>query len=135
MGVGDPIGFVEGIARGVDMFDCVLPTRYARHGTILTDAGSAEPAQRRARAQPRPPRPELHLRRCALAGRAPTCATCCGCRSPPPPACSRIHNVHWCLELMRQARVAIAAGTFDAAPSPDVGDLDLSADSIGSTVR
>ncbi len=39
MGVGDPIGFVEGIARGVDMFDCVLATRLARHGTILTDAG------------------------------------------------------------------------------------------------
>ena len=39
MGVGDPVGIVEGVARGVDMFDCVLPTRYARHGTILTDAG------------------------------------------------------------------------------------------------
>ena len=39
MGVGDPLGFVEGIARGVDMFDCVLATRLGRHGTILTSAG------------------------------------------------------------------------------------------------
>lgn len=39
MGVGDPIGLVEAIACGVDLFDCVLPTRLARHGTILTDAG------------------------------------------------------------------------------------------------
>ena len=39
MGVGDPVGVLEAIALGVDMFDCVLPTRLARHGTILTDAG------------------------------------------------------------------------------------------------
>jgi queuine tRNA-ribosyltransferase len=39
MGVGDPVGIVESVARGVDMFDCVLPTRLARHGTALTGGG------------------------------------------------------------------------------------------------
>jgi queuine tRNA-ribosyltransferase len=39
MGVGDPAGIVEGVANGVDLFDCVLPTRLARHGTVLTSAG------------------------------------------------------------------------------------------------
>ena len=39
MGVGSPEDLVEGVARGVDMFDCVLPTRIARNGTLLTDAG------------------------------------------------------------------------------------------------
>jgi queuine tRNA-ribosyltransferase len=39
MGVGDPVGLVEAIAAGVDMFDCVLPTRLARHGTVLTSGG------------------------------------------------------------------------------------------------
>jgi queuine tRNA-ribosyltransferase len=39
MGVGDPVGLVEAIAAGADMFDCVLPTRLARHGTVLTSAG------------------------------------------------------------------------------------------------
>jgi queuine tRNA-ribosyltransferase len=39
MGIGDPIGMVEVVALGVDMFDCVLPTRLARHGTLLTSAG------------------------------------------------------------------------------------------------
>jgi queuine tRNA-ribosyltransferase len=39
MGVGDPVSIVESVALGVDMFDCVLPTRLARHGTALTDAG------------------------------------------------------------------------------------------------
>ena len=39
MGLGDPAGLVEVVGRGVDMFDCVLPTRHARHGTVLTTAG------------------------------------------------------------------------------------------------
>lgn len=39
MGVGEPVDLVEGVARGVDMFDCVLPTRIARHGTIFTRRG------------------------------------------------------------------------------------------------
>jgi len=39
MGVGDPVGLAEAVALGADMFDCVLPTRLARHGTALTAAG------------------------------------------------------------------------------------------------
>jgi queuine tRNA-ribosyltransferase len=39
MGVGDPIGIIESVMRGIDMFDCVLPTRLARHGTLLTWKG------------------------------------------------------------------------------------------------
>ena len=39
MGLGDPAGLVEVVAAGIDMFDCVLPTRHARHGTVLTTAG------------------------------------------------------------------------------------------------
>lgn len=39
MGLGDPVGLVEAVANGIDMFDCVLPTRLARHGTALTSMG------------------------------------------------------------------------------------------------
>jgi len=39
MGLGDPAGIVDAVARGIDMFDCVLPTRLARHGTMLTSEG------------------------------------------------------------------------------------------------
>ena len=39
MGVGEPIDLLEGVERGVDMFDCVLPTRIARHGTLMTSKG------------------------------------------------------------------------------------------------
>src|SRR6185295_18850189 len=39
MGVGDPMSLVEAVALGVDLFDCVLPSRLGRHGTVLTDEG------------------------------------------------------------------------------------------------
>ena len=39
MGVGDPLDIIEGVIRGVDMFDCVLPTRIARHGNAFTSDG------------------------------------------------------------------------------------------------
>lgn len=39
MGIGDPIGIIEAVMRGIDMFDCVLPTRLARHGVLLTWEG------------------------------------------------------------------------------------------------
>ena len=39
MGLGDPVGLISVVERGVDMFDCVLPTRLARHGTVLTTEG------------------------------------------------------------------------------------------------
>ncbi len=39
MGVGDPIDIIEGVTRGIDMFDCVLPTRLARHGNVFTRHG------------------------------------------------------------------------------------------------
>ena len=48
MGIGDPRGILDVVARGVDVFDCVLPTRMARTGTALTRDGRAQPAQRAA---------------------------------------------------------------------------------------
>ena len=65
MGVGDPAGIVEAVGLGVDLFDCVLPTRLARHGTILTDDGPAQPQERRVRA-----------RRAARSTRPAACPVC-----------------------------------------------------------
>ena len=113
MGVGDPLGFVEGIARGVDMFDCVLATRLARHGTILTSAG------------------RLNLRNASHARSAAALDDRCGCEvcgrwsrgylrhllMVQEPTASRLltlHNLHWCLDLMRRAREAVREGRFEA---------------------
>ena len=88
MGVGDPVGLRGGASPcGVDLFDCVLPTRLGRHGTILTDDGSPEPAEPAVRRRRRAPGPGLRLSRCAPGTPGPTCATCSRPTSPPGPAC------------------------------------------------
>jgi queuine tRNA-ribosyltransferase len=112
MGVGDPIGFVEGIARGVDMFDCVLPTRYARHGTILTDAGRLSLRNAEHERSPGPLDPNCTCAVCARWSRA-YLRHLLRVQEPTAARLLTLHNVHWCLELMRQARAAIAAGTFE----------------------
>ncbi len=53
MGVGTVEDLLNGIARGIDIFDCVLPTRLARHQAAMTRRGPGQPAECRAR--PRPP--------------------------------------------------------------------------------
>ena len=79
MGVGDPVSIVEAVARGVDMFDCVLPTRLARHGTLLTDSG------------------RMNIKRAEFASSTEPVSDTCGCatcslvqpRVPAPPHGSR----------------------------------------------
>ena len=83
-----PIGMVEAIALGVDLFDCVLPTRLARHGTILIGRRPLQPEAGRERRRRRPARPRPAAARSAPAGPGPTSATCWWWTSPPPPGCS-----------------------------------------------
>ena len=87
MGVGDPVTLLDAVGLGVDMFDCVLPTRLARHGTALTSAGRY---QLRAPATPSTTSPST---RSVPAGSAPvsaaaTCVTCWSPTSRPVAACS-----------------------------------------------
>ena len=106
------------------MFDCVLPTRYARHGTILTDAGRLNLRNAEHERSPGPLDPDCTCPVCARWSRA-YLRHLLRVQEPTAARLLTIHNVHWCLELMRRARVAIAAGTLRAAPGADVGDLDL----------
>jgi queuine tRNA-ribosyltransferase len=61
MGVGDPANVVEAVARGVDMFDCVLPTRLARHGTVLTGDGRINLRNARYANDPEPLDPSVEV--------------------------------------------------------------------------
>jgi queuine tRNA-ribosyltransferase len=112
MGLGTPPQLLEMIARGMDMFDCVLPTRLARNGTAFTSTGT------------------LNLKNAEFAMDKRPIEEGCGC-----PSCREfargyirhlvkaeeilglrlitIHNLHFYLELMRQAREQIDNGTFD----------------------
>ena len=110
MGVGDPVGIVEAIACGVDLFDCVLPTRFGRHGTILTSRGRAS-TSRTAGSPTTPARSTLRARARSVPGtRGPTCATWSTSTSRRRPACSTLHNLAWTLALTDRARDAVFAG-------------------------
>ena len=130
MGLGRPIDLLDGIAEGIDLFDCVVPTRNGRHGLVYTSRGT------------------LHLRNASFERDASPIDPECAC-----PACSQhsrgyvrhllrsgeslgsrlasLHNLTYYLKLMRQAREAIAAGRFAALHAaveslaerrPDAGD-------------
>jgi queuine tRNA-ribosyltransferase len=113
MGVGDPIGMMEAIGRGVDMFDCVLPTRLARHGTALTSIGryQVKNASNATSAEPLDP-----------ACGCPTCARysrgylrhLIQVGEPSAARLLTLHNLAWVLGLMARVREAISAGRFGA---------------------
>jgi queuine tRNA-ribosyltransferase len=70
MGVGNPEDIIEAVARGVDMFDCVLPTRNARNGQLFTRRGRLNIRNARFRDDPRPPDPDCPCPTCRTASRA-----------------------------------------------------------------
>jgi queuine tRNA-ribosyltransferase len=113
MGIGDPVGILEVIERGIDMFDCVLPTRNARTGAALTREGQLNLKNARFARDPRPLDED------------------CSC-----PACTRftrayvrhllnqqeilglrllsLHNLHFVLDLVAGARAAIERGELQS---------------------
>lgn len=112
MGLGDPVGIVESVARGVDMFDCVLPSRLARHGTVLTDQGrynltrrefalSAEPLDPSWPESPAARWSKGYLRHLLLT------------KEPTAARIITLHNVGWLLRFMDQMAAAIEQGRFD----------------------
>ena len=112
MGVGTPPQLLEMIARGVDMFDCVLPTRVARNGTVFTARGTYAIKNARFRDDFGPLEPGCRCPACAGFSRAYVrhlvwANEIVGLRLVT------IHNLYLYLELMRRAREAIAAEEFD----------------------
>lgn len=124
MGVGTPEDLVEGVAQGVDMFDCVMPTRNARNGHLFTRFGDLKIRNARHRSDERP------------LDETCTCYTCKGhlradgtvsggfsraylhhlerCGEMLGPMLASIHNLHFYLNLMREIREALDIGQFAA---------------------
>jgi queuine tRNA-ribosyltransferase len=123
-GVGTPEDLVEGVTQGVDMFDCVMPTRNARNGHLFTRFGDLKLRNARHRSDERP------------IDETCTCYTCRGttaadgtvsggfsraylhhlerCGEMLAPMLASIHNLHYYLNLMREVRETLEAGTFAA---------------------
>ena len=124
MGVGTPEDLVEGVAQGVDMFDCVMPTRNARNGHLFTRFGDLKIRNAKHRSDERP------------LDESCTCYACQGTTRPDGsasggfsraylhhldrcgemlgPMLATIHNLHFYLNLMREIREALEAGRFAA---------------------
>jgi len=112
MGTGMPDDLVECVARGIDMFDCVLPTRNARNGQLLTSNGVLVIKNARYAEDPLPPDPACGCYTCRTCSRAylrhlyisgeMTAATL-----------MTVHNLYYYLDLMRSIRDAIGFGLFE----------------------
>jgi queuine tRNA-ribosyltransferase len=113
MGVGDPAGIVEAIALGVDMFDCVLPSRLARHGTLLTAGGRVNLRNAQWAVSEDPPDPACSCPTCARWSRG-YLRHLLLTGEPTAGRLLTVHNLHWLLALMRDVRASIADGSFDA---------------------
>ena len=124
MGVGTPEDLIEGVVQGVDMFDCVMPTRNARNGTIFTRHGDLKLRNARHKSDPQP------------LDASCTCHACAGtsgvswadggregfsraylhhldrCGEMLGPMLCTIHNLHYYLNLMREVREALDIGQF-----------------------
>ena len=113
MGVGFPEDLVEGVRRGVDLFDCVAPTRMGRNGAVFTADGRLNIKRAEFRLDKRPLDPECDCAACTRFSRAYIrhlflADEILGLRL------LSLHNVHFLVSLMRQAREALLGGTFDA---------------------
>ena len=111
MGVGSPEDLVEGVARGIDVFDCVLPTRLARNGAVLTRDGRLNLRNAANKEDTRPIEADCSCYTCRTFTRAylrhlVISSEVLGLRL------NSIHNVHFMLQLARDLRQAVLGGTF-----------------------
>ena len=111
MGVGTPEDLVEGVAAGVDMFDCVMPTRNARNGHMFTRFGDLKIRNARYKTEDAPVDMTCTCYTCKNFSRAymhhlDRCGEMLG------PMLSSIHNLHYYLNLMQEVRDALDAGRF-----------------------
>lgn len=112
MGVGTPMDILDGVALGVDMFDCVLPTRNARNGTLFTSFGKINIKQARFRDDPEPLDPECDCYACRTFSRA-YLRHLYMARELLSYRLNTLHNLRFYLRMMEEVRDAIEQGTFE----------------------
>ena len=111
MGVGKPIDLLRAIGSGIDMFDCVLPTRNARNGQALTWNGRVNLKQSRHRRDPNPIDPACKCAVCTTFSRAYLRHLITSAEMLGPRLITQ-HNLHFYQDLTRAARTAIREGRY-----------------------
>ena len=113
MGVGTPRDLVQAVARGLDMFDCVMPTRNARNGHLFTSEGVVRLRNARYRADPAPLDPACDCPACTGYSRA-YLHHLDKCNEMLGPRLNTLHNLRYYQRLMRRMREAIEQDRFAA---------------------
>ncbi|MCL4230337.1 MAG: tRNA guanosine(34) transglycosylase Tgt [Dehalococcoidia bacterium] len=131
MGVGSPEDLVEAVARGVDMFDCVLPSRLGRNGSMFTGDGRANVRNARYRQDPGPVDPECDCLACSRFSMAYIHhlfrnEELLGYRL------ATIHNIRYLVRLTERMRAAIEAGQFSAFAAEYLGRYRPSSEAVRS---
>ncbi|MEJ2128649.1 MAG: tRNA guanosine(34) transglycosylase Tgt [Woeseiaceae bacterium] len=111
MGVGTPVDIAEAVSRGVDMFDCVIPTRHARNGQLFTSRGNVKFRHARYADDTSPPDPDCACYTCenyslAYLRHLEKCGEILG------PRLATLHNLYYYQKLMDSLRGAIKDGTL-----------------------
>jgi queuine tRNA-ribosyltransferase len=110
MGLGDPAGIVDAVGRGIDMFDCVLPTRLARHGTLLTSAGRTNLTRAEYATSDEPIDPEGPASRWSKGYLRHLLQV----REPTAHRILTLHNLWWLLRFVDDMRTAIEQDRFES---------------------
>ena len=113
MGVGTPLDILDAVQRGVDMFDCVMPTRNARNGYLFTSRGVLKLRNSANRRSELPVDPDCDCYTCRHFSRA-YLHHLDKCREMLGPQLNTIHNVHFYQRFMAQLREAIEHRRLDA---------------------
>ncbi|HVR95291.1 MAG TPA: tRNA guanosine(34) transglycosylase Tgt [Thermoanaerobaculia bacterium] len=146
MGVGYPADIAHAVAHGVDLFDCVLPARNARHGVLFTREGVIKIKNARYKDDPRPVDAECGCPLCSRLSRA-FLHHLVRAGEITAPVLATLHNVRYYLDFMADIRQAIALGTLadlaatlaarstgeDSPGEPYVGSLPVSSDPLEPT--
>jgi len=114
MGVGTPEDLVQGVAHGVDMFDCVMPTRNARNGHLFTRFGDLKIRNARHKEDERPLDESCACHTCASGFSRAYLHHLDRCGEMLGPMLATIHNLHYYVNLMREVRQALDEGRFEA---------------------
>jgi queuine tRNA-ribosyltransferase len=142
MGVGYPEDITHAVAHGVDLFDCVLPARNARHGVLFTRQGSLKIRNARYREDPRPIDPECGCPACRRTSRA-FLHHLSRAGELTAAVLATLHNLRYYLDFMAGLRQAIELGALteaarlarritgeDPPEEPDLGVLPVSSDPL-----
>jgi queuine tRNA-ribosyltransferase len=113
MGVGSPLDFFDAVERGIDLFDCVLPTRVARTGQVWTGAGRLNLRNAAFQDDPGPVDPDCSCEACRNHSRA-YLAHLFRARELLAYRLASVHNVTWTLALLARVRRSLEDGSFEA---------------------